>query len=108
MKEMMTINTVAKVYNKSYTAVYNAIRSGRLKAKVENGVYLIAPEEAKKWRDSVRCRTVFTSVTMLETLNFKVPKAMFDKLHELAAAKNVSLGEYCRMALNNQIMKEEE
>lgn len=110
MKGMMTIGTVAKVYGKSYTTVYMAVRAGRLRAKAENGVYLIAPDDAEKWRSSVRVRncSAFLTGDKQETLNFKVTKTMFEKLHELAAANRKSLSEYCRMALKSQIEKEEE
>lgn len=109
MKEMMTISTVARVFDKGYTTVYQAVRSGKLRANVVNGVFLIAPDDAEKWRSCVRHRdcSVFLTGEKQETLNFKVPETMFSKVHELAAINKKSLSEYCRMAIQKQIEEDQ-
>ena len=110
MKEYMTLMEVAKTYGKCYSTAYAAVRSGTLNAKIVDGEYMVTPEDAAKWRDivSINKAPVSMNCEKLKTLQFKIPGVMLEKLHELAVAKKVSLSEYCRMALNSQIMKGEE
>lgn len=110
MKEYMTLMEVAKTYGRCYSTVYAAARNRKLNAKIVDGEYRVTPEDAAKWRDVVCINKAPVSMNYekLGTLHIKIPVVMLDKLHGLAAAKKVSLSEYCRMTLNNQITKEEE
>ena len=107
--KMMTPREVAETFGMSYATVHRAIRLGRLRAKGQNGMYLIASDDAEKWRSSVRpyMRNAILVSEKPKSLILRMPETMLERVRELAAANKKSMSAYCRIAIEKQIEEEQ-